>query len=161
MDTDVELSIVIPAWNERENLEVLIPALDRVIARLGVRAEIVVADAGSPDGTAEAARRLGAVAVQQVERGYGGAVLMGFDTSRAPWVITMDADLSHEPSFIEELWSHFHDHTDEFEAKHWPRGTRREEGLDRAIGDFLCGMTDRYAMRLYQELRLPKPWTVY
>ena len=45
--------------------------------------------------------------------------------------------------------------------KHWPKGTRQEEGLDRAIGDFLCGMTDRYAMRLYQELRLPKPWTVY
>ena len=37
----------------------------------------------------------------------------------------------------------------------------RKEGLDRAVGDFLCGMTDRYAMRLYQELRLPRPWTVY
>ena len=62
---------------------------------------------------------------------------------------------------LEELWTHFHDHADEFRAKFWLRGTREDEGLDRAIGDFLCGMTDRYAMRLYQELRLPKPWTVY
>ena len=62
---------------------------------------------------------------------------------------------------IEELWKHFHDHADEFREKHWPKGTRQEEGLDRAIADFLCGMTDRYAMRLYQELRLPRPWTVY
>jgi dGTPase len=62
---------------------------------------------------------------------------------------------------LEELWEHFHEHADEFRARHWPRGTREEEGLDRAVGDFLCGMTDRYAMRLYQELRLPKPWTVY
>ena len=46
-------------------------------------------------------------------------------------------------------------------VKYWLEGTREEDGLDRAIGDFLCGMTDRYAMRLYQELRLPKPWTVY
>jgi dGTPase len=62
---------------------------------------------------------------------------------------------------LEELWQHFHDHADEFRAQNWPRGTREDEGLDRAVADFLCGMTDRYAMRLYQELRLPKPWTVY
>jgi dGTPase len=62
---------------------------------------------------------------------------------------------------LSELWAYFHEHADEFQAKHWPRGTREDEGLDRAIGDFLCGMTDRYAMRLYQELMLPKPWTVY
>jgi dGTPase len=62
---------------------------------------------------------------------------------------------------LEELWSYFHDHADEFRAEHWLEATREEEGLDRAIGDFLCGMTDRYAMRLYQEKRLPKPWTVY
>lgn len=62
---------------------------------------------------------------------------------------------------LEELWVYFHEHEDEFREKHWLRGTKQEEGLDRAVGDFLCGMTDRYAMRLYQELRLPKPWTVY
>jgi dGTPase len=62
---------------------------------------------------------------------------------------------------LEELWSYFHEHADEFRAKHWLRATREDESLDRAIGDFLCGMTVRYAMRLYQEKRLPKPWTVY
>ena len=62
---------------------------------------------------------------------------------------------------LEELWSYFHEHEDEFRARHWLKATRADETLDRAIGDFLCGMTDRYAMRLYQEKRLPKPWTVY
>jgi dGTPase len=62
---------------------------------------------------------------------------------------------------VEELWNYFHEHADEFVAHHWPRAVATDEGLDRAIGDFICGMTDRYAMRLYQELRLPKPWTVY
>jgi dGTPase len=62
---------------------------------------------------------------------------------------------------LEELWVYFHEHADEFRSRHWPKATREAEGLDRAIGDYLCGMTDRYAMRLYQELRLPKPWTVY
>ncbi len=62
---------------------------------------------------------------------------------------------------LEELWGHFLANADEFRAKHWPRGTKADEGIERAVADFLCGMTDRYAMRLYQELRLPKPWTVY
>jgi dGTPase len=62
---------------------------------------------------------------------------------------------------LEELWIYFHAHEDEFRARYWVKGTRAEEGLSRAVGDFLCGMTDRYAMRLYQELWLPKPWTVY
>jgi dGTPase len=62
---------------------------------------------------------------------------------------------------LEELWNHFRERGDEFRARYWQKGTRPDESLERAIGDFLCGMTDRYAMRLYQELRLPKPWTVY
>jgi dGTPase len=62
---------------------------------------------------------------------------------------------------LEELWNYLHENADEFRARHWLKATPKEEGLDRAIGDFLCGMTDRYAMRLYQEKRLPKPWTVY
>jgi dGTPase len=62
---------------------------------------------------------------------------------------------------LEELWNHFHEHADEFKERHWLKATPAEDGLDRAIGDFLCGMTDRYAMRLYQEKVLPKPWTVY
>jgi dGTPase len=70
-------------------------------------------------------------------------------------------EFSKAQRILEELWIYFHEHADEFRAKHWLRATPEDEGLDRAIGDFLCGMTDRYAMRLYQEKRLPKPWTVY
>lgn len=96
--------MLIPAWNERENLEALLPATSEVIERLGVRAAIIVIDGGSVDGTAEAALRLGARVVQQVERGYGGALLEGFEATGAPYLITMDADLSHPPVFIEEFW---------------------------------------------------------
>src|SRR6059036_648986 len=50
-----DLAVVIPAWNERENIELLLPALREVIAGLGLTAEIVVANGRSRDGTAEAA----------------------------------------------------------------------------------------------------------
>ena len=39
-------------------------------------------------------------------------------------------------------------------------GDPESDGLSRAIADFFSGMTDRYAMRLYQEKLLPKRWTV-
>jgi dGTPase len=62
---------------------------------------------------------------------------------------------------ISELWSYFHNHEDEFRAKHWPKGVPESDGLSRAIGDFITGMTDRYALRIYEEYFLPRRWTVY
>jgi dolichol-phosphate mannosyltransferase len=100
-----QLAVVIPALNERENLELLLPALREVLEELGVPAEIVVADGGSTDGTREAAARRGARVVGQTERGYGGGLLAGFAATTAPWIVTMDADLSHRPVFVQELWT--------------------------------------------------------
>lgn len=101
-----DLAVVIPAWNERENLELLLPALRETLEGLGVGWEIVVADGGSGDGTVEAAVRRGARVIQQQGQGYGAALLEGIRESRARYVATMDADLSHRPTFIEDLWKH-------------------------------------------------------
>ncbi len=99
-----DIAAVIPALNERENLELLLPSLWAVTKRLGVMAEIIVVDGGSADGTQLAAEQLGARVVTQQERGYGGALLAGFAAVRAPFVVTMDADLSHQPVFLEDFW---------------------------------------------------------
>ena len=98
--------MIIPAWNERENIQALVPAVQEIVGGLGLRTQIVVVDGGSRDGTAEAATQLGARAVLQQERGYGGALLAGFASATAPYVLTMDADLSHPPTFIADLWAH-------------------------------------------------------
>src|SRR5437588_1540666 len=100
-----DLSIVIPAIDERENLELLIPAIREIITTLEISAEIIVVDGGSNDGTVEASERRGARVIRQQERGYGGALLAGFAAARAPYLLTMDADLSHRPSFITEMWN--------------------------------------------------------
>ena len=104
-----DLAVVIPAWNERENLELLLPALREIVAGLGLRTQVIVADGGSVDGTDRVAPRWGAEVVLQSERGYGGALLAGFARADAPYVVTMDADLSHRPVFLEALWRHRHD----------------------------------------------------
>ncbi len=99
-----DLSIVISAIDERENLEILLPALWEVLTTMQVRAEIIVVDGGSHDGTPEAAESRGARVLRQTEPGYGGALLAGFAAAQAPFVLTMDADLSHRPSFVSEMW---------------------------------------------------------
>ena len=104
--SDFDLAVIIPAWNERENIQALVPAVQEIVGGLGLRTQIVVVDGGSRDGTAEAATQLGARAVLQQERGYGGALLAGFASATAPYVLTMDADLSHPPTFIADLWAH-------------------------------------------------------
>jgi dolichol-phosphate mannosyltransferase len=98
------LTVVIPALDEARNLELLLPALSAVFEEMDLTVETVVVDGGSRDDTAAIAAALGARVIAQRERGYGGALLAGFDAATAPWVMTLDADLSHRPTFIHDLW---------------------------------------------------------
>ena len=100
----VELSVLLPVLNERDNLAELLPRLARVLDTLGCRSEVVVVDGGSTDGTAETARRLGARVLEQRQPGYGTALREGFAAVRGRFVLTLDADLSHDPDFIGKLW---------------------------------------------------------
>jgi glycosyltransferase involved in cell wall biosynthesis len=65
-----------------------------------------VVDGGSHDGTQTAALTAGARVITQTERGYGGALIAGFKAAVQTVVVTMDADLSHAPDFLADLWRH-------------------------------------------------------
>src|SRR4029078_10948425 len=88
-----DISVVIPALNEQENLELLLPLIQGTVAQLKLHAEIIVVDGGSHDDTQMVVQKLGARVVEQNERGYGGALIAGFAAAGAPYVVTMDADL--------------------------------------------------------------------
>jgi glycosyltransferase involved in cell wall biosynthesis len=100
----MDLSIILPVVNECENLRVLIPRLSAVMAREGLSFEILVIDGGSSDGTPELATALGARVIAERRRGYGGALETGFAEARGDYLLTLDADLSHEPDFAAKLW---------------------------------------------------------
>jgi dolichol-phosphate mannosyltransferase len=102
--SSIDLTVVIPAHNEGPNLRVLLPQLRDILGELGIRSEIlVVVREGDPE-TREAARGGLATVLEQREPGYGGALRTGFARARSGHVLTMDADLSHPPTFAADLW---------------------------------------------------------
>lgn len=105
MPDPADLSIVIPTLNERENLGLVIPALVDTLRALALRGEILVIDGGSSDGTAAEAERQGARVIVVRSGGYGEAMRVGLQQAAGEYVVTMDADLSHEPEVIETLWA--------------------------------------------------------
>jgi dolichol-phosphate mannosyltransferase len=128
----LEVSVLIPSWNEKANLEKLLPAIRRQLVGLGVGFEIIVVDAGSDDGTQETARKAGARVVLQTERGYGGALMAGFAEAAAPFVVTMDADLSHPPEFLQTFWER-RNNAEMLIASRYVRGGRAEMSRFRRV----------------------------
>jgi len=103
------LSVVIPVYNEVQNVPVLLGELAGVLDGIEARAEIIVVDDGSTDGTAEALEALAAgnprLRVVQFRRNYGqtAALSAGFKYSRGEIVVTLDGDLQNDPRDIPAL----------------------------------------------------------
>jgi dolichol-phosphate mannosyltransferase len=103
----VELTIVVPAFNERDNIELLVDRLEIALGRTAW--EVVYVDDDSPDGTAAAVRELSQInprvrCVQRIgRRGLSTAVIEGILASSAPYVAVMDADLQHDESVLPEM----------------------------------------------------------
>jgi hypothetical protein len=92
----LELTILMPCLNEAESVAQCIQAAQRFLDRSGVSGEILVADNGSTDGSAELAARAGARVIHVEKRGYGSALLEGIRQARGKYVITGDSDGSYD-----------------------------------------------------------------
>jgi hypothetical protein len=101
------VSVVIPCLNEAENIEACVFAAAEAMRVAGIDGEIVVADNGSVDGSAELAAAAGARVVYQPRRGYGSAYLKGFEEARGRYIVMADADLTYDfneiPRFLATL----------------------------------------------------------
>ena len=105
----LDLSIIIPALNEANNLRELLPRLKEVLgSTLNINDyEILIVDANSRDGIEKVAEDNN-VRLIRVERGYGIALSTGFKESCGKYIITMDADFSHSPYIIPKLYAYRH-----------------------------------------------------
>ena len=95
------VSIVTTTWNERENIEKLIPNIRDVLRR--IEHEIIVADDDSPDGTIQVAKKLADLAIKKSREGQSKGLLYAMKLARYPIVVTIDRDLESDPRHIPEL----------------------------------------------------------
>lgn len=104
-----DLSVVVPVFDERDNLEPLVDELTRTLEPLGLRTEIVLVDDGSRDGSAEKIAEMARVRAGvrglhfRENRGQSAAFDAGFKAARGRAVVTMDADLQNDPGDIAAL----------------------------------------------------------
>lgn len=95
------VSVVTTAWNERENIEKLIPLIRNALE--GIKHEIIVVDDDSPDGTIEVAEKLADKAFKKNREGQSKGLLYGMKLAIYPTIVTIDADLENDPKYIPEL----------------------------------------------------------
>ncbi|MHA1265159.1 MAG: polyprenol monophosphomannose synthase [Candidatus Helarchaeota archaeon] len=101
-----KISIVLPTYNEIDNIEKVITSIQQVLERNRLRYEIIVVDDNSPDGTGKFAKALAEknsnlkVIIRKEKTGLGDAYKHGFRYVTGDIIFQMDADLSHNPEDI-------------------------------------------------------------
>jgi dolichol-phosphate mannosyltransferase len=145
--------VVIPTYNERENIAPLIGEL----LTLPLPLEILVVDDDSPDGTAEIVRGLAKqhpevhLLLRTGERGRGTAGIAGFRKALemgAEVVVEMDADFSHHPRHLPALLGRIRDCDVVLGSRFVPGGADLERGLLRRVISRLAGVYVRTLLGL-------------
>jgi len=106
------LSIILPTYNERENLPIIIWLIFKYLKGCDLDFEVIIIEDGSPDGTLQVAQSMqdiyGADKIVLYDRGkklgLGTAYKAGLSLANGDYIILMDADLSHHPKFIPKFF---------------------------------------------------------
>jgi len=144
----IELSVVIPAYNEEGSVAHLVERVCGVLARMAVDHELVLVDDGSRDGTwaeiAAAAAASPRVRGVRLARNFGHqhALLAGLRAARGRAIVSMDADLQHPPELIPELY------------RAWAAGSMvvRTIRRDAGVATPFKRLTSRYFYRTFSAL---------
>lgn len=142
----VELSVVIPLYNEEENVQPLYDELKGVLEKVGRTYEVLLVDDGSSDQTFEKLKAIAAadprVVVLRFRRNFGqtAALSAGIERARGAVIIPMDGDLQNDPADIPKLLAKME--TDGFECVSGWRKNRQDSGtrvLPSKIANWLIG----------------------
>lgn len=110
MDKTLDITIIVPLFNEAESLPELVRWIDRTLDGRGWEYEIIMVDDGSTDGSWKVVRELaeadGRIHGIRFRRNYGksAALYHGFKAAKGNVVVTMDADLQDSPEEIPEMY---------------------------------------------------------
>jgi glycosyltransferase involved in cell wall biosynthesis len=118
----VKVSVVIPCLNEEASIQRCVSEARKALEGQGWDGEVIVADNGSDDRSAQLAKQAGALVIHEPRRGYGSAYRAGFAAAQGEYIVMADADLTYDfcdiPRFV----------------------TKLDEGADLVMGDRMSGI---------------------
>jgi len=109
MSSPIEVSIILPTYNEKENIVDLIQTILDVLDPLPFKPQVIVVDDNSPDGTADlirknfSSRQEVRLIVRKDERGLATAIASGIEHSQTNIIAIMDTDFNHHPKDLPRL----------------------------------------------------------
>lgn len=111
MSNKNKYSVLLPTYNEKENLPIIIWLLVKYFTESNITFEVIIIDDGSPDGTLDVAKQLQKIygedrivlRPREKKLGLGTAYIHGIKNATGNFVVIMDADLSHHPKFIPQF----------------------------------------------------------
>jgi dolichol-phosphate mannosyltransferase len=146
------LSVIVPTYNERENIKTLLSRLSRVLEGAGTKTEVIIVDDDSPDRTWDAAqgfRMPGLRVLRRVgSRGLSSAILEGLREARGDFVCVMDADLSHPPEAIPDMLARARDADIVVASRYVPGGDVAGWTLSRRLISWVAGLMARPLVNL-------------
>lgn len=108
LQTKPSISVLLLSYKEADNLKILLPKIHKMLLQLNVDFEILVIDSEQTlDNTQEICRQYGALYFPQEWSCYGGAFRTGIKYAKYSCVLLLDADGSHDPSSIPDLYKRF------------------------------------------------------
>ncbi|MBS4013663.1 MAG: glycosyltransferase [Bacteroidetes bacterium] len=133
----MKISVVLPCLNEEKTIGLCVEKIKKSLIKYNYDGEIIVADNGSTDRSAEIAKNLGAIVVAEPKKGYGNAYHRGMAEARGDFLIMADADDTYDfdeiNKFIEPL----------------------EKGYELVMGNRFGGLMDKDAMGFLSKLGNP------
>ena len=145
----MNISIVIPTYNEKDTLPILIEKLTREVKKIAEKFSIIIMDDSSPDGTGRIAEDLNkkyqniTVIQRPSKLGLGSAYKQGFQIALErfdpDYVVQMDADHSHDPKEIKLMANKIKDHDYVIASRHLPGSTVIGWGVGRKLLHTLAG----------------------
>ena len=154
----MNISIVIPTYNEKDTLPTLIDKLTREVKKIAEKFSIIIMDDSSPDGTGRIAEYLNkkyqniTVIKRPSKLGLGSAYKQGFQIALErfdpDYVVQMDADHSHDPKEISLMANKIKDHDYVIASRHLPGSTVIGWGVGRKLLHTLAGNFARGCAKL-------------
>lgn len=107
MNTEIEVSVVLPCLNEEKCIGICVKKIKEVFSRQKISGEVIVVDNGSTDNSGKIAQSLGAKVVLEPRRGYGAAYLSGIKEAKGEYIVIADSDNTYDfsdiPKFLKPL----------------------------------------------------------